>query len=82
MAGVCVLEEKEVWFCIYRVLEKIFFAFIFIFIFLVLEKLKKIYIYIVLMWKIVGVSEDSVMYILVIGPCVARFYEKTYKIIV
>ena len=32
------------------------------------------------MWKIVGVSEDSVMYILVIGLCVARFYEKTYKI--
>ena len=79
MAGVCVLEEKEGWFCIYRVLEKIFFAFIFIFYFLVLEKLKK-NIYIVLMWKIVGVSEDSVMYILVIGPCVARFYEKNYKI--
>ena len=30
MAGVCVLEEKEGWFCIYRVLEKIFFVFIII----------------------------------------------------
>ena len=78
MAGVCVLEEKEGWFCIYRVLEKIFFAFIFIFIFLVLEKFKKKNI--MLMWKIVEVSEASVMYVLVIGPCVARFYEKTYKI--
>ena len=52
------------FFCIY------FFGF---------RKVKK-NIYIVLMWKIVGVSEDSVMYILVIGLCVAWFYEKTYKI--
>ena len=53
--------------------------FLHLFFFFGFRKVKK-YIYIVLMWKIVGVSETSVMYILVIGPCVARFYEKTYKI--
>ena len=35
-----------------------------------------------MMWKIVGALETSVLYIyrLVIGPYLARFYEKTYKI--
>ena len=35
MAGVCVLEEGGL-FCIYRVLEKVFFAFMFIYFFLCL----------------------------------------------
>ena len=61
MAGVCVLEEGGL-FCIYRVLEKVFFAFMFIYFFLCLCFFF-FFINIALTWKTVGASKASVLYI-------------------
>ena len=68
-------RKKKASFVFIRFWKRFFLHLFFFFGFRKVKKKK-----IVLMWKIVGVSEVSVMYILVIGPCVARFYEKTYKI--